>query len=124
MTYYRDVRHMKLATGDEILTEVTGEDQNEYLISNPLMIHKEKVHVNGTMKEANFFTRWLSLSNNREFIVQKYHVIAEGIVENEVADHYNNVIHGIDNLETVTEDDIDQEPDMLADDQTDEPIYH
>ena len=44
MTDYepRDIRQIKLISGDEILAEVLGEDAGEYLICNPLKVFKEK----------------------------------------------------------------------------------
>lgn len=89
----RDIRQIKLVTGDELLTEVVGEDKTEVLIRNPLKVHKERYVIKGTPKEANFFTRWMGFAENQEFIIHKSHIITEAIVDDGVADHYNGMMY-------------------------------
>lgn len=92
----RDIRQFKLVTGDELLTEVVGEDTDEFLIRNPLKVHKERYLSRGIPKEANFFTRWMGFADVQEFIINKVHIITEGIVDDSVANHYNGMIHHIE----------------------------
>ena len=80
----RDIRQIKLVTGDELLTEVVGEDQIEFLIRNPLKVFKERMLIKGTPREANFFTRWMSFADNQEFIIDKRHIVTEAIVDDNV----------------------------------------
>ena len=92
----RDIRQIKLVTGDELLTEVIGEDHVEFYIRNPLKVYKEKFLVKGVSREANFFTRWMGFSDNQEFIINKNHIVAEGIVDDNVADYYNKMMSNIE----------------------------
>lgn len=97
MTYEpRDIRQIKLVSGDEILTEVIGEDTSEFLIRNPLKVFKEKFVQKGVPKEANFFTRWMSFADNQEFILNKTHIVTEAIVDDSVADYYNKMMSDIE----------------------------
>lgn len=114
----RDIRQIKLANGDEILTEVTGEDQNELLICNPLKVYKEKLSMGGIAKEINMFSRWMGFAENDEFILQKYHIIAEAIVNDMVAGHYNRMINNDEHDIEDTEGD-DDYTSMLDDIDTD-----
>ena len=103
MTYVpRDIRQIKLVTGDELLTEVVGEDQIEFLIRNPLKVFKERMVIKGMPREANFFTRWMSFAENQEFIVDKRHVVTEAIVDDKVAEYYNRMMDNIEQDDEVT----------------------
>lgn len=131
MTYEpRDIRQIKLVTGDELLTEIVGEDQMEFLIRNPLHVHKERMIIKGSPKEANFFTRWMSFADGDEFIIDKRHVVTEGIVDDAVAEHYNTLMHNIEQLTEVNvsseidEEKIDQLSKLFNEEDGDEPTYH
>jgi len=114
MTYVsRDIRQIKLVTGDELLTEVVGEDQIEFLIRNPLKVFKEKMVLQGKAREANLFSRWMSFAENQEFIVDKRHVVTEAIVNDAVAQYYNNMMESIERHDEVTMGSSDDdEPDL------------
>jgi len=103
MTQYepRDIRQIKLISGDEILAEVLGEDAGEYLICNPLKVFKEKFIQNGSAKEANFFVRWMGFANNQEFVLNRNHVITEAIVDDSVADYYNKMMVSIEEDDSI-----------------------
>lgn len=133
----RDIRQMKLVTGDELLTEVIGEDHVEFLIRNPLKVFKEKITYNGLSREANFFTRWMGFADNQEFILNKSHIVAEGLVDDQVADYYNKMMANIEQDDTIhfgnkseaeNPEFLEQEePDLditLDNEDTDKPTYH
>lgn len=88
----RDVRQIKLITGEELLAEVVGEDREEYLLNNPLKILKEKMIIQGAPRELNFFTRWMGLADNQEFLINRRHIVAEAIVGHEVLVYYNKMM--------------------------------
>lgn len=127
----RDIRQIKLVTGEEILAEITGEDDGEFLIRNPLKVHKEKFVVGGQAREANMFTKWMSFAENDEFVLAKYHIMMEAIVNDAVADYYNTMMaqpedevtigHMAD--DTSTDDAPDAISPILMDD-GDTPTYH
>lgn len=125
----RDIRQIKLVTGDEILTEIIGEDSIEFLIRNPLKVFKEKFLVKGVPKEANFFTRWMAFAENNEFIINKTHIVVEAIVDDSVADYYNNMMHNLEKNDTIhigeQEEDEPEQYDLLDMlDGTDKPTFH
>ncbi len=130
MTEYepRDIRQIKLVTGEEILTEIVGEDDSEFLIRNPLKVYKDKVVVAGRAREVNMFTRWMSFADNDEFIIQKYHVLVEAIVNDAVADYYNNMMHEPDDEVTVGHDSNDasfsEDAFMVNVNEDDSPTFH
>lgn len=92
----RDIRQIKLVSGEEILTEVVGEDSIEFLIANPLKVNKEKYNHKGVQREANFFSRWMSFADNQEFIINKTHIVTEAIVDDNVAEYYNKMMDNIE----------------------------
>ena len=55
MNLPRDIRQIKFITGEEILTEVVGEDRDELLIRNPLKVHRERMQLGSIAREANMF---------------------------------------------------------------------
>lgn len=93
----RDIRQIKLVSGEEILAEVTGEDMNEILIANPLKVGKEKFTFDGRTAEANFFSRWMAFADTQEFVLHKQNIVVEAIVDDAVADHYNTMVSNISN---------------------------
>lgn len=117
MTQYlpRDIRQIKLTSGEEILTEVVGEDREEFLIRNPLLVHREKVQLGSISREANMFTRWMSLADNDEFIISKKHIIIEALVNDAVAVYYNKMTVNIEqDLQVpITEADQAAEPSVV-----------
>ncbi len=124
----RDIRQMKLTTGDEILTEVVGEDQIEFLIRNPLKVFKERIVVKGVPREANFFARWMGFTDNQEFIVHKQHIVAEALVDDNVAEYYNRMMDNVEKDDEVTigMPKEAEHPDLLATEEEDDskPTYH
>lgn len=130
MTEYvpRDIRQIKLTSGEEILTEVIGEDQSEFLILNPLKVFKEKFVSNGLAREANFFTRWMGFADNQEFIINKSHIIVEAIVDDSVADYYNSMMNNIEADDSIhMGEQLDNEQHDLIEpeiEDPDSPIYH
>lgn len=132
MTEYepRDIRQIKLVTGEEILAEIVGEDDVEFLIRNPLKVHKDKMVLGGQAREVNMFTRWMSFADNDEFIIQKYHILVEAIVNDAVANYYNNMMGMSDDEVTVghmpdnTPDDSNESITVNVNDDGDTPTYH
>jgi hypothetical protein len=123
----RDIRQIKLVTGDELLTEVIGEDQIEFLIRNPLKVFKEKFVQKGIPREANFFTRWMGFADNQEFIINKNHIVTEAIVDDSVADYYNKMMANIETDDSIHMGDQSQAeyPEYLAtDEEESDPTFH
>lgn len=84
----RDIRQIKFVNGDEIITEVIGEDRDEFLIRNPLKVHKKEFVIQGVPREANLFTTWMSFADMDEFIIPRQHILVEALVTDAVAVHY------------------------------------
>ena len=124
----RDIRQIKLMTGEEILTEVVGEDHVEFLIRNPLKIHKERMILKGVPREANYFTRWMGLADNPELIISKTHIVAEAIVDDNVAAYYNKMMANIEQDDEVTLGSVSEaeNPEFLSteEEDTDKPTFH
>jgi len=111
----RDIRQMKLVNGEEILTEVSGEDSAEFLVRNPLRVYKEKQISETGMREANMFSRWMGFAENDEVIIAKTHIVAEAIVNDMVANHYNRMVNNTDEegIEDTNGEDYDDLLDMV-----------
>ena len=126
----RDIRQIKLVTGEEILAEIVGEDDSEFLIRNPLKVHKDKMVVGGLAREINMFTKWMSFADNDEFIIQKYHILVEAIVNDAVANYYNTMMKMPDDEVTVGHmpDDVPTDSEesitVTVNDDGDTPTYH
>jgi chorismate mutase len=130
----RDIRQIKLVNGEELLTEVVGEDSAELLIRNPLKVHRERMQINDIAREANMFTRWMGFSDNDEHILKKEFVIIQDIVNDAVALYYNKMTANIleDQVNPISSADEASDPDLVKStinyvepDDTDEgPTYH
>lgn len=122
----RDIRQILLVTGDELLTEVVGEDQSEIMIRNPLRVYKEKMLIGGRAREANFFTRWMSFADNVEFFLKKEHVLVDAIVDDQVADHYNRLTASIEHTDEVAlaDDEPEQDVEISMEDLKKDHTFH
>lgn len=122
----RDIRQILLVTGDELLTEVVGEDQSEIMIRNPLRVYKEKMLIGGRAREANFFTRWMSFADNVEFFLKKEHVLVDAIVDDQVADHYNRLTASIEHTDEVAlaDDEPEQDVEISMEDLRKDHTFH
>ena len=83
--------------------------------------------IKGMAREANFFTRWMSFADNQEFLIDKRHIVTEGIVDDNVAAYYNNMMSNIEKDDEVTmgapED--AEHPDLLdIEEDSDTPTFH
>lgn len=133
MTEYlpRDIRQIKLCNGEEILTEVVGEDRTEILIRNPLKVYRERMQLGDVAREANMFTRWMGFSENDEHMLQKKDILVEAIVNDVVALYYNKMMANVeqDHQEPImhsseaADPDVVKQPTVYADEE-DEPTYH
>ncbi|ATV46268.1 hypothetical protein [Lake Baikal phage Baikal-20-5m-C28] len=92
----RDIRQIKLINGEELLTEVIGEDSLELFIRMPLKVVKEKVTMGEMNREANMFTNWMSFSDSEDFIISRVNVLVESAVNVSVARHYLEMTENID----------------------------
>lgn len=92
----RDIRQIKLINGEELLTEVIGEDSLELFIRMPLKVVKEKVTMGEINREANMFTNWMSFSDSEDFIISRVNVLVESVVNVSVAQHYLEMTENID----------------------------
>lgn len=134
MTQYlpRDIRQIKLTNGEEILTEVVGEDREEFLIRNPLLVHREKIQLGNISREANMFTRWMSLADNDEYIINKNHILVEALVNDAVAIYYNKMMANfehdmqspINDLSDAPEPEVAQSTPIEIEDDGTPPTYH
>jgi hypothetical protein len=127
----RDVRQIKLCNGEEILTEVVGEDQFEILIRNPLKVYRERVQLGDIAREANMFTRWMGFCDNDEHFLQKKDVLAEGLVNDAVALYYNKMVVNVeqDQIEPIIHASDAAEPEVAKNptitiNEEDEPTFH
>lgn len=84
----RDIRQLKLTNGDEILTEVVGEDREEVLIRGPLKVYRERIELGTIAREANMFTRWMGFCDEDEHIIAKSNILAMALVNDAVAMYY------------------------------------
>lgn len=134
MTEYlpRDIRQIKLCNGEEILTEVVGEDRTEILIKNPLRVHRQRVAVGDVAREANMFSRWMGFADNDEYMIQKKDILVEAIVNDVVALYYNKMMENVNqdhespimHSSEAADPDIVKSPTVYVDEEDDEPTYH
>lgn len=130
----KDIRQIKLINGDELLTEVLGEDSIELFIRLPLKVVKEKVIVGELSREANMFTNWMAFSDSEDFIINRANVIVEATVNNTVAKHYIDMVENIEadhNTKAFSSGDVpnpekirDIARAIVAQLDDDEPTYH
>ncbi len=92
----RDIRQIKLINGEEIITEVVGEDREEILIRNPLKVHRERMQLGDIAREANMFTRWMGFCEVDEHLIKKQNILVEGLVNDVVAMYYHRMMENVE----------------------------
>ena len=132
MNLPRDIRQIKFITGEEILTEVVGEDRDELLIRNPLKVHRERMQLGNIAREANMFTRWMGFADLDEHMIKKSNILVEALVNDAVALYYNKMTLNIeeDRVQPITVAEEARDPDLVrgnvnfVDPNDDEPTFH
>ena len=132
MNLSRDIRQIKLINGEEILTEVVGEDREEILIRNPLKIHRERMQIGDIAREANMFTRWMGFADIDEHMLNRKMILIESNVNDAVALYYHKMTHNIEedrinpitSAEQATDPDLVKSPINFIENDDDEPTYH
>ena len=133
MNLPRDIRQIKFITGEEILTEVVGEDRDELLIRNPLKVHRERMQLGSIAREANMFTRWMGFADLDEHLIKKTNILVEALVNDAVALYYNKMTLNIeeDHINPITDANDARDPDLVRDpasyinpNDDDEPTFH
>lgn len=133
MIVSRDIRQIKFITGEEILTEVVGEDHEEILIRNPLKVHRERMQLGSIAREANMFTRWMGFADLDEHMIKKSNILVEALVNDAVAMYYHKMTLNIEEDKThpITTADEASDPDLVRGESTfvdpnddEEPTYH
>jgi len=92
----RDIRQLKLTNGEEILTEVVGEDREEVLIRGPLKVYRERIELGTIAREANMFTRWMGFCDEDEHIIAKSNILAMALVNDAVAMYYTKMMVNVE----------------------------
>ena len=133
MTVPRDIRQIKFITGEEILTEVVGEDHDEILIRNPLKVHRERMQLGNIAREANMFTRWMGFADLDEHLIKKTNILVEALVNDAVAMYYHKMTVNIeeDRVQPITTAEEAKDPDLVRGNVNfidpnpdDEPTFH
>ena len=132
MNLPRDIRQIKFITGEEILTEVVGEDRDELLIRNPLKVHRERMQLGDIAREANMFTRWMGFADLDEHMIKKSNILVEALVNDAVALYYHKMTVNIeeDHAHPITVAEEARDPDLVrgnvnfVDPNDDEPTFH
>jgi len=130
----RDIRQLKLTNGEELITEVVGEDHEELLIRGPLKVYRERVELGTIAREANMFTRWMGFCDDDEHIIAKTNILAMALVNDAVAMYYTKMMVNVeqDLIEPITDASQAKIPEVaqrqssfqiLEDDDT-PPTYH
>ena len=101
----RDIRQLKLTNGEELITEVVGEDHEELLIRGPLKVYRERVELGTIAREANMFTRWMGFCEEDEHIIAKTNILAMALVNDAVAMYYTKMMVNVeqDLIEPITD---------------------
>lgn len=101
----RDIRQLKLTNGEELITEVVGEDREEVLIRGPLKVYRERVELGTIAREANMFTRWMGFCDEDEHIISKTNILAMALVNDAVAMYYTKMMMNVeqDLIEPITD---------------------
>jgi hypothetical protein len=132
MSLSTDIRQIKLVNGEELLTEVVGEDREEILIRNPLKVHRERMQIGDVAREANMFTRWMGFADLDEHIIHKRNILAEALVNEVVALYYHKMTLNIeeDKVSPVLQASDAKNPELVKnpvnfiEPDDDEPTYH
>lgn len=80
-----DIRHFKLVSGEEIISNVLGKDNSEYILEMPLKMH---IVINARGQQF-FFTKWQPLTDTEICSIFSSHIISYTVVKDEIKKKYN-----------------------------------
>ncbi len=82
--------HIKLVTGEELFAKFQSEEDNVYIISDPLIVEEKQNPYTG----MPFITlsKYIAFSKSNVIQLQKSHVIALYIIIDELSVYYNNYL--------------------------------
>lgn len=88
------IRIIKLITGEEILAEVKSEFTNPLNIKNPVRIIVMPNKIDPKTPNIGF-APWAEFSDDKEFVLDKSHVVAIMTPINEFVNQYNSMFGGL-----------------------------
>jgi len=90
MTDSLEVVHMRLCNGDEIIGELSGSSNTEYLIMRPMMVSEvtdDKTHISTII-----LSKYILFDENQVIPFNRSHVITQTRILDEIKSYYYNSI--------------------------------
>lgn len=103
---------IKLITGEEIIGEVTNQNDYSITIMNPFVVKLRVGAVNGNMVEQTTATPYCSYAEDRMFTFELKHTLFVKELKNKVISSYLNMVHEI-NMREMFQDDVNEYLDAL-----------
>src|SRR6056300_1401352 len=83
---------LKLTNGDDLICKILGEDDNSVIVECPMQVLKTKYRNNGNdIVEHTGLQRWISFTNDIEYIIDKEKIIGLANLSPEVMVYYKMV---------------------------------
>lgn len=83
---------LKLTNGDDLICKILGEDDNSVIVECPMQVLKTKYRNNGDdVVEHTGLQRWISFTNDIEYIIDKEKIIGLANLSPEVMVYYKMV---------------------------------
>lgn len=79
-----NIRHFKLASGEELIAYVRGEDDHMIVLESPMELHSSM----GESSQAFMFTKWMPLSKTDMCSLNPMHIVSHVECDNDIKERY------------------------------------
>lgn len=110
-----NIRHFKLASGEELIAYVRGEEEHMIVVESPMELHIST----RDQTQAFMFTKWMPLGKNEMCTINPMHIISHVECDNDIKERY---VRMCINMNEEQHERLDIEDDRLYEEPTDDEL--
>ena len=110
-----NIRHFKLASGEELIAYVRGEEEHMIVLESPMELHIQT----RDQSQAFMFTKWMPLAKTDMCTLNPMHIVSHVECDNDIKERY---VRMCINMNDDKDNRVDIEDEHLYDDATDEEL--
>lgn len=85
----KNIQHLRLSNGDEIITDVLEQNENSILVSEPYTIEEIRADGQATIILSKYM---LSPDSENELRLKPHHIVTQSSVHKEIERYYHNSV--------------------------------
>lgn len=110
-----NIRHFKLASGEELVAYVRGEDDHMIVLESPMELHMSM----RDQSQAFLFTKWQPLAKTEICSLNPMHIVSHVECDNDIKERYVRMCINMNEEEGTNRNDIEDPFEEPSDDELD-----